>query len=272
MSTSLGDTFSTSEAEAILTLTQLGLTFNQSRIYWALIKLGAANAREISKTANITRQDVYRVMPTLQKAGLVEKIIAVPTEFKAVPIKLGISLLLKRKTLEYTQLRKRAKKLSTFAAKHQEKAISKESGFTLIPEREAVLSRIKMANQKARKSLDIITSKERFSRAALEFFDLRMKALKRGVKIRLITEKPANIHASIEKVLDVEKKVGVEIKFLSMPPPAIIQIIDDEEVLIMTSTKSGIAESSALWSNNPCLLALAHSYFLTMWNSSTYAE
>ncbi|MCW4046987.1 MAG: hypothetical protein NWE99_05420 [Candidatus Bathyarchaeota archaeon] len=272
MSASLGDTLSSSEAEAILTLTQLGLTLNQSRIYWNLIKLGTANAKEISKAANITRQDVYRVMPTLQKAGLVEKIIAVPTEFKAVPIKLGISLLLKRKTLEYAQLRKSAKKLSTFSDKHQEKTIPKESEFILIPEREAILNRIKIANQKARKSLDIITSKERFSRAALEFFDLRMKALKRGVKIRLITEKPTNMHASIEKVLDVEKRVGVEIKYLSMPPPAVVQIIDGEEVLIMTSAKSDMAESPALWSNNPCLLALAQSYFLTMWNSSTYAE
>ena len=75
--------------ETIDTLIKLGLTLNQARIYVACSTARKpVTAKEISKLTDITRQDVYRILPALQKAGLLEKNITAPAMFKATPLKL----------------------------------------------------------------------------------------------------------------------------------------------------------------------------------------
>jgi sugar-specific transcriptional regulator TrmB len=63
----------------------LGLTSLQAKTYLALVTLGKANVQTIAKASNVARQDVYQVMPTLQKLGLGEKIIAKPIIYEATP-------------------------------------------------------------------------------------------------------------------------------------------------------------------------------------------
>lgn len=95
------------EDERIQVLMDLGLTLLQAKTYLALSQTGKATIKTISKTAHVARQDTYRVMFTLEKLGLAEKIIATPTMYKATPIKEGYCLLLQNKTREYTELQKK---------------------------------------------------------------------------------------------------------------------------------------------------------------------
>ena len=95
------------EDECVQILTDLGLTLLQARTYFALSKLRKATIKTISKASNIARQDVYRIMPALEKLGLAEKIIATPTMYKATPIKEGIYFLLQKKTQQYNELKKK---------------------------------------------------------------------------------------------------------------------------------------------------------------------
>jgi sugar-specific transcriptional regulator TrmB len=69
--------------DEIQILRSFGLTLNESRVFLALTLLGAASVKEISKSSNVAREAVYRVLPSLQKLGLVEKEIARPTRFSA---------------------------------------------------------------------------------------------------------------------------------------------------------------------------------------------
>ena len=48
-------------------------------------------------------------------------------------------------------------------------------------------------------------------------------------------------------------------------PSALLLLFDKKQVMIITSA-TGTLETSALWSNNPCLIALATSYFENAWN------
>ncbi len=61
------------EEESIGLLTQLGFNITQAKLYLALSKLGEADARTLSKEANVPRPEVYRTLDELQKKGLVEK-------------------------------------------------------------------------------------------------------------------------------------------------------------------------------------------------------
>jgi CRP-like cAMP-binding protein len=72
--------------ECVQTLTLLGLSFNQARVYIALAQSPMSNAQSISMVSKVAREHVYRTMNSLQKLGLVEKIITIPTKYKAIPI------------------------------------------------------------------------------------------------------------------------------------------------------------------------------------------
>ena len=78
------------QEDCINSLMELGLTLVQAKIYLTLTKLDNATIKAISKNSNLARQDIYRIIPSLQKLGLVEKIIDKPTKYKATPIKIGV--------------------------------------------------------------------------------------------------------------------------------------------------------------------------------------
>jgi sugar-specific transcriptional regulator TrmB len=251
------------------TLTELGLTHNQARIYVALLSSDRLlTAKEISIITNITRQDVYRILPLLQNIGLAEKSITAPTMFKATPLKLGVSILMENKMLQYNALFDKAKKLSTENENKRQQLTEEQPEFILIPGNHAVIQKINTLTGNVQSSLDIVTSRKRFPRAVFEFFDSRMQSLKRGVKIRCVSEKLPSINESMEEIIAIEEQAGAVTRFLSALPPALITLVDEKEVLIITSV-SGNLETSALWSNNPSLVALAKIYFENLWESAT---
>ena len=98
--------------EEIELLMDLELTFLQAKTYLALAMLEKAEVKKISKISNIARQDVYRIMPTLEKLGLAEKIIATPTLYKATPLKEGAFLLFQKRANKNTTLKEKIKLIS----------------------------------------------------------------------------------------------------------------------------------------------------------------
>jgi sugar-specific transcriptional regulator TrmB len=59
-------------------------------------------------------------MPSLQRDGLVEKTITSPTMFKATPLKIGVSILIKNKIEKENELIEKAKKIATETYEKQE--------------------------------------------------------------------------------------------------------------------------------------------------------
>ena len=67
--------------EQISILEELGLTATQAKIYLSLAKSKSLTAHAIANIAKIARPDVYRILPMLEEAGLVERVIASPLNF-----------------------------------------------------------------------------------------------------------------------------------------------------------------------------------------------
>ena len=63
-----------------------------------------------------------------------------------------------------------------------------------------------------------------------------------------------------------ERKAGAVIKYLPTLSSTLLLLFDKQQVMIITSA-TGTLETS-LWSNNPCLIALATSYFENAWNAA----
>jgi sugar-specific transcriptional regulator TrmB len=257
--------------EDVQSVTGLGLTVSQAKVYLALCALEKATARRVSQHSKVARQEAYRILTELQEKGLVEKVIAVPTEFKAIPIEDGVRILIERQKAEISKHEKEAAellhKLERITA---ERSLQEEKGqFVLVPEREAVALRTSKALNNALTSMDSIISWRKFLYLVLNArkFGLQ-KALERGVKIRIITEKPEDEKSLPEILNTFKKKYFFKVKYLLDAPSAHIALFDKKEVFINTSTTHGLTETPLLWSDSPSLIAIAHDYFETTWISA----
>jgi sugar-specific transcriptional regulator TrmB len=255
------------QQEQIQILTELGLTSCEARVYLAMVGLGTSTAKSVSKSANISKPDVYGALRTLQERALIEKIISSPSLFKALTIGEALSILFSRKETEYKLLKEKSKRLkrsfkNSFVKPEPEES---EQQFILITGKEAELERRRKETKKAKKSIDMINSWKRFPQTAFFYAEENKEALKRGVKIRVITEE-ANNKGNISKFYDDVKKDGFyRIRYVAFPLSAVISIYDEKEVIVTTSPVARFGEASILWSNNVSVVRVMQEYFETLW-------
>jgi sugar-specific transcriptional regulator TrmB len=252
--------------EHVQTLMGLGLKFLQAKMYLALAKLGKADVKTISKASNVARQDIYRIMPTLEKLGLAEKIIANPTMYKATPIKEGLSILLQNRKEEIADLQKKTTSLiNNFHANNIKINLQEENTQFIITSEATIFFKMhKSLHQKAQMSVDaIIPLIFDGSAKFIEGLSHPKEAIRRGVKIRLIIQKTEK-ELMPRELQALEKNPLFELKYLATPVPFGMHIFDNKEVTLATS-KSGLP---SLWSCNLNLVKLAESYFDAMWSKA----
>jgi sugar-specific transcriptional regulator TrmB len=91
---------------SIQTLTQLGLTPSQAKLYLNLLVLGKATAKAIAKLSNTDRSLTKRILTGLIDIGLVQRIVDSPVQFKPVPLDEVLCILLKRRKQEDLEIQK----------------------------------------------------------------------------------------------------------------------------------------------------------------------
>jgi len=253
--------------EDVQTLTRLGLTALQAKIYLALLKLEKATGRTLSQHSKVARQEAYRLLAELQEKGLVEKILGVPTEFKPIPIEDCLFILIERKKSEISEIQKKATELlQNLKEKNSKNARQEEeSQFILVPRKGNYFQKIRKVFENSQTSIDAITTSRRFLSIMFIFGQDVEKALKRGVKMRILTEKPEDENSLPENVKALKQNPLYRVRYLPTPPLAPLLIIDKKEVTIVTSARAGLNESPTLWSNNPSLIAVFRGYFETAW-------
>jgi sugar-specific transcriptional regulator TrmB len=257
--------------ERLQVLTKLGFTLDQARIYLALVQEGPATARKIAEISKIARPDIYRIIPTLQKEGVVEKHVTKPAIFQAIPLAFVLPIMLKRKTIEQNKLKKKTEELlSHFKNTHAKDLQEAGTEFTIISRKEAIILRLKEALLKSQISVCVVTSQKRFSAAILEFEKIYRKDLKKGVKIRMATDRHIPQKEALKALQNLMEDSNFEVKYFDEAPKAIVSIFDNKEAIITLSATASLAEASAIWSNNPCFTALAQSYFENKWNQASY--
>lgn len=257
--------------EEINTLSQLGLTVCEARVYLALASSGMCSAKKISKISNMSSPDVYRVLGRLQERGIIEKVISYPAIFKAVPMEKTLSILFQHKEKEFNALKERTDRLLC-SYKNREKTESyrdEEHQFIIIPTKGAEIEKRRHLLEIAHQSMDVINSWKRFSKTLFEFADDDIKALQRGVKIRTITEKPT-VKRLPKLIRDVINAGSFEIKYLPYPPLAVMTIYDKKTALLTTSSLAGLGETTVLCTSNIPLLAVMQEYFEVLWSQAEY--
>ncbi|MEM3378563.1 MAG: helix-turn-helix domain-containing protein [Candidatus Bathyarchaeia archaeon] len=255
------------EDEYVQILTRLGLTFLQAKTYLALAKLGKADVKTISKASKIARQDIYRIMPALQNMGLVEKIVASPTLYKVTPVNESLGVLLENKTREFMELQIKMKyMLNNFKEKADEVASQEEEQFSIISSRRLLQKKLSEKDRTAQKSIVAIGNWKTIRATFFNRCEDVMNALRKGVKLRIITE----IHEKdkqVEKIIQTFMKYpSFEIKYSSTPIPVNAVIHDEKEINMCIATLPD-NEVPSLCSTNPRFIKMIVAYFEELWNN-----
>ena len=174
--------------ESIRTLVDLGLSGTQAKSYLGLLGISSGSISEIANVSKVARPDTYRAIIELLEAGLVEKIVAVPTKYKPLSITDAIGILMLRRTKENIDLNKKANKLiEKFKEKENAKLHLESNQFVLV-RGEALELELQRHLENAKDKISIMVSRERLFRwIAINNLSIQ-NALKRKVTIRIITE------------------------------------------------------------------------------------
>jgi sugar-specific transcriptional regulator TrmB len=245
------------------------MTTQQAKVYLSLSKLEQATVKTIATDAQMARAEVYRVIPELQKRGLIKKIITTPISFKAVPLSEGLSILLEQETEKHKEkLAKAEQFLQNFKNHNREKPSQEDASYSLT-------SGFKAENREFSKDFtELQTSSDGiFYWKAILFvmnlnFESYRKALTRGVKFRYIANIPED--EEMPQLIQTLKKTGsFELKSTSIPPRIGIDIHDKKNVHIITATKDDSNEIEVLRSRSLAIVALLQDYFDMKWQAAT---
>jgi sugar-specific transcriptional regulator TrmB len=206
-------------------------------------------------------------MPTLEKLGLVEKIITTPTQYKATPLKDGSLMLLQERTKEHTILEEKIKLLLRNDKERNIDAMIQEeiAQFVITSERKLLVKRFEKS------FLEVTTCEMIFPVAGLNFalfnfFECFKMAIIKSAKIRIITEKIEISPIVSRKLQTLKKNPLFEIRFTASPIDFGIVIFNNKEVNMCISCTP--SEVPSLWTNNPQLLKVARIIFEEEWNNA----
>ena len=251
-------------------LADLGLTHTEAKVYIALLNLKNATARNVHKESNVARQDVYRILSDLQEKGLIEKVIAKPTQFRPIPPSAAISILTQRRNEQHRQLQKKAKQaFKNFQESNVPMSSHDESSkFILLSKSEANptghIDKLGQAVDSAKKTVNSLVTFPLFMKVKLMDEHIWKKAVKRGVKFNFIIGRRSNEKTELNLDPVLKNTNYFKIRWASTLPQATVLLVDDKEAFCRVGHD---IDNPVLWSADPNFVAMIKDYFKTKWES-----
>ena len=240
----------------------LGLSLNQARVYLAILKLEKTTVGQVAKFSKVRREDVYRLLPSLEKMGLVERLLGKPTQIRATPISDALTFLVSEEKNRFDdRLSGMRSSVQRLSLKDWKQPLPGEASiYILIVEKKAILAKTSELIGNSRKEVELIADKARIIPVLSQFSDECRQAIKKGAVIRLIFEGEGPDGLLKEKVQKLIDGASVHVKFHREPLNHFI-MSDDKEALITTSKETGLGESPSLWTNNSNLIGVLRTGF-----------
>jgi sugar-specific transcriptional regulator TrmB len=247
----------------------LGLTLNQAKVYLAILKLEKTTVGQVAKFSKVRREDVYRILPSLEKMGLIERLMGKPTEIRATLISDSLtSLVTEEKNRSDERVSGMKSMVQKLALKDwKQPPPGEESIYILIAEKKAILLKTAELINNSKKEVALIADRSRIIPILAYFSDECKHAIKKEAQIRLIFEGESPDVLLKEKVKKLIGNASVSVKFHREPLNHFI-MSDDKEAMITTSKESGLGESSSLWTNNSNLIGVLRTSFESDWKKA----
>jgi sugar-specific transcriptional regulator TrmB len=225
-------------------------------------------AKEIAKESGVARSDVYRVMESLEKLGLVERAISAPCKYSAIRMEDALVVLVRRRKAETSELQANAreviKKLKRDGLDSTVREL--ETEFVLIPAQKPFLNRVKAAIDGAQKTIDVLLSWRRFFEGLTSVFSENLsRSCHRYVQTRFIVENPPLGEAETALIESLGSMPHCQIRFVFEQPKVIMGIYDQKAITLVVNPVTRLSGSPALWSNSQSLITMAQDYFDMLW-------
>ncbi len=252
-------------------LSDFGLTGNQAKVYIVTAQLGLASVSEVTKFSKVRREDVYRIMPKLEKMGLVERILGKPTKIRALPVEEAFHVLIEREQeianerMSTLMAKKDAflKHYKPFGMKTKE-----EAHFAIISGREGIMAKELAMIKRVKNAISIVTSGGKFVQFFNNYDEVLQKAANRGAAIRIIL----NVTEHDDSILEIVKeyksaRVPINLKYTDQRSTHYI-IVDYNQAIVATSTAPTIRETAFLWTDDNSFVGLLQKSFEGLWHAS----
>lgn len=249
-------------------LTRLGLTELQAQVYLTLAKMDKATLRDLSSAAKIDRANVYRVINRLSELNLIEKLLATPTIFRALPLADGIKMLLEKKDQEHNEIKAKTRELLSHCKKASQDTLSDDvSQFSLVPDGRWTKRKVAEMINSNHETHDILIYWSDFKSQTKEVTSMWTKVLLRGVKVRIIVflEKNERLPRSI---LCLRSYPHFKVRKASTPPKVTLSIIDGRETFISVTPSISPRGKPGLYVHNHGVVGLVQDYFDLAWRDS----
>jgi len=252
-------------------LSDFGLTGNQAKVYIVAAQLGLASVSQVSKVAKVRREDVYRMLPKLEKMGLVEKLLGKPTKLRALPAEEAFHVLIEREQEIANE------RMSTLMAKKDAflkhykpfgMETKEEAHFAIISGREGIMTKELVMLKRAKNAISIITSREKFAQFFNNYDEALKKAANKGVAVRIILNVTEHDYSILETMKEYgSARVPIHLKYTDQRSAHYL-IVDYNQTLVATSTEPTIRETAYLWTNDNSLVGLLQKSFEGLWHAS----
>jgi sugar-specific transcriptional regulator TrmB len=257
------------EKEELTLLSNLGFTQTQAQLYLTLLKMKKTDAGTLSRHTRLARPVVYRGLAELQKKGLVEKEITKPYTFRATPIQYGLQVLIMQKVEECKEIQEKTETfLRKIQSEEEDTPVDQEYSIVMIDGKERLIQKIREWLDSAQRSTDIISTFQRWLQIFHYCCENYENALKRGVKYRVIIEKPISGDGLPENFLSLMTNPDFELRSSPDFIKTNAAIFDGKEVAINYYPFKLLAESPIIWTNHPSFLTTFQKNFEDIWESA----
>jgi sugar-specific transcriptional regulator TrmB len=249
-------------------LATLGLTTLQAKVYLTLAKMEEANIITVSKATNIARQEIYRVINELQNRCLIEKILARPVRYRAIPITEAVPHLLMRVNEERLESHN---KVIQFLERHRHKKPrlkfqENAQKFLLIPEKTSLSRRINQEIAASQKNIKIVMPSKKFVPALFDLSAGLKSAVQRGVTVKWVINKRLDPNGKPAILENLSKLKHFQLKYVPEVALLTFGLYDENTVIVASDSQLNYVESQALWTNAVPFVKLASNYFDNLWN------
>ncbi len=248
-------------------LKNVGLSLLQARVFLNLAKFGTANIKTIASTANVARQDTYRIMASLEKMGLVERVISRTTMFTATPIREGLNRILENKKREYFEAEKQVETVFEhfYEKSNNTTGVQEEDvRFTITSELNLLFDTHAKLSDHSSETIDTTLPLNLQKKTLFQHFKYIKRAVKRGIKVRVIAQlsEPKKV-SGLPDLLPTE---SFQLRHLPRSTKLFgMHIFDRKEITLAVSETKPLP---SLWTNSPHVVQLAIVYFENLWKEA----
>ena len=257
------------QEDLVVKLESFGFTVNQAKVYLSIVQSGKTRVGRISKGTQLHRQDIYKLLPKLEKMGLITKTIDKPFMIEAIPIDKALETLISKEREKsnerITHLENNLKEMVNSIQKQPE--IKEEARFSLLTTDEAIRNRARLTFKKIKREFLLVTNIEHIQTSSMHFRDFLQTIADSKAKTRLIiVTKDDNdmTKQAMEKIAPFTGQFAA--RSINKTTCKNYQIIDNKEIWIATQQKTETGNPCMLWTNDQNIIDVYKENFKKAWN------